>query len=291
MLSGLYLMLTLLTVACAARTRALAARLGPGIARPRDFAVYPRAALLDEFVATLDAAHGAGRARLRATFGAPDLALAAAVGGDSAVVGRAGTGDAEAALRPVVATVARSWRHGDVRVLSGAARGGARGVAGRRVEARTLGCAARDAARGAPSPAGGDLTVIVAPRSARGGGAVARLQLVCAHAAHDGACCLLLNPRLALPSPVAAGATMAPLLLSDFERVYEASADALRVAGRGDHGEHGVALYRRWPEKRYRLFVRDGDRFDFVGNSARRPGADQLRAIYVETCHRVYDGS
>ena len=65
--------------------------------------------------------------------------------------------------------------------------------------------------------------------------------------------------------------------------------DALRVAGPGDHG---VALHRRWPDKRYRLFARDGDRFDFVGNSARRPGADQLRAIYAETTrHRVYDGS
>ena len=118
---------------------------------------------------------------------------------------------------------------------------------------------------------------------------VERLQLVCANAARDGACILLLNPRLALPSPVAAGATMAPLLLSDFERIYEASADALRVAGPGDHG---VALHRRWPDKRYRLFARDGDSFDFVGNSARRPGADQLRAIYAETTrHRVYDGS
>ena len=57
-------------------------------------------------------------------------------------------------------------------------------------------------------------------------------------------------------------------------------------------GDHGVALHRRWPDKRYRLFARDGDRFDFVGNSARRPGADQLRAIYAETTrHRVYDGS
>ena len=125
--------------------------------------------------------------------------------------------------------------------------------------------------------------MVVAPTS------VERLQLVCANAARDGACLLLLNPRLALPSPVAAGATMAPLLLSDFERIYEASADALRVAGPGDHG---VALHRRWPDKRYRLFARDGDRFDFVGNSARRPGADQLRAIYAETTrHRVYDGS
>ena len=118
---------------------------------------------------------------------------------------------------------------------------------------------------------------------------VERLQLVCANAARDGACILMLNPRLALPSPVAAGATMAPLLLSDFERIYEASSDALRVAGPGDHG---VALHRRWPDKRYRLFARDGDRFDFVGNSARRPGADQLRAIYAEaTRHRIYDGS
>ena len=48
--------------------------------------------------------------------------------------------------------------------------------------------------------------------------------------------------RRSRPSPVAAGATMAPLLLSDFERIYEASADALRVAGPGDHG---VALHRR----------------------------------------------
>ena len=48
---------------------------------------------------------------------------------------------------------------------------------------------------------------------------VERLQLVCANAARDGACILMLNPRLALPSPVAAGATMAPLLLSDFERI------------------------------------------------------------------------
>ena len=112
---------------------------------------------------------------------------------------------------------------------------------------------------------------------------------MCANAARDGARILMLNPRLALPSPVAAGATMAPLLLSDFERIYEASSDALRVAGPGDHG---VALHRRWPDKRYRLFARDGDSFDFVGNSARRPGADQLRAIYAETTrHRVYDGS
>ena len=48
--------------------------------------------------------------------------------------------------------LARAWRHGNVRVLSGAARG-----------ARTLGSAARAAARGAPPPAGGDLTVVVAP--------------------------------------------------------------------------------------------------------------------------------
>ena len=100
---------------------------------------------------------------------------------------------------------------------------------------------------------------------------------------------LKLPSMLKLHAHSIAGATMAPLLLSDFERIYEASADALRVAGPGDHG---VALHRRWPDKRYRLFARDGDRFDFVGNSARRPGADQLRAIYAETTrHRVYDGS
>ena len=266
------MLLARLTLACAAGSHALAAqRLGPGISLPRDFAVYPRAALLDDFVETLDAATGAGLARVRATFGAPDLALAAAASG-AAAAGRAGADADEAALRPVVTAVARAWRHGNVRVLSGAARG-----------ARTLGSAARAAARGAPPPAGGDLTVVVAPTS------VERLQLVCANAARDGACLLLLNPRLALPSPVAAGATMAPLLLSDFERIYEASSDALRVAGPGDHG---VALHRRWPDKRYRLFARDGDSFDFVGNSARRPGADQLRAIYAETTrHRVYDGS
>ena len=168
--------------------------------------------------------------------------------------------------------VARAWRHGErARPL------------GRGARARTLGRGARARRARDAAPAGGDLTVVVAPTS------VERLQLVCANAARDGACLLLLNPRLALPSPVAAGATMAPLLLSDFERIYEASADALRVAGPGDHG---VALHRRWPDKRYRLFARDGDRFDFVGNSARRPGADQLRAIYAETTrHRVYDGS
>ena len=92
-----------------------------------------------------------GLARVRATFGAPDLALAAAASG-AAAAGRAGADADEAALRPVVTAVARAWRHGNVRVLSGAARG-----------ARTLGSAARAAARGAPPPAGGDLTVVVAP--------------------------------------------------------------------------------------------------------------------------------
>ena len=70
------MLLARLTLACAAGSHALAAqRLGPGISLPRDFAVYPRAALLDDFVETLDAATGAGLARVRATFGAPDLAL------------------------------------------------------------------------------------------------------------------------------------------------------------------------------------------------------------------------
>ena len=74
------MLLARLTLACAAGSHALAAqRLGPGISLPRDFAVYPRAALLDDFVETLDAATGAGLARVRATFGAPDLALAAAL--------------------------------------------------------------------------------------------------------------------------------------------------------------------------------------------------------------------
>jgi hypothetical protein len=146
------MLLARLTLACAAGSHALAAqRLGPGISLPRDFAVYPRAALLDDFVETLDAATGAGLARVRATFGAPDLALAAAASGGAAA-GRAGADADEAALRPVVTAVARAWRHGNVRVLSGAARG-----------ARTLGSAARAAARGAPPPAGGDLTVVVAP--------------------------------------------------------------------------------------------------------------------------------
>ena len=154
------MLLARLTLACAAGSHALAAqRLGPGISLPRDFAVYPRAALLDDFVETLDAATGAGLARVRATFGAPDLALAAAASGGAAAgragadaAGRAGADADEAALRPVVTAVARAWRHGNVRVLSGAARG-----------ARTLGSAARAAARGAPPPAGGDLTVVVAP--------------------------------------------------------------------------------------------------------------------------------
>ena len=126
------MLLARLTLACAAGSHALAAqRLGPGISLPRDFAVYPRAALLDDFVETLDAATGAGLARVRATFGAPDLALAAAASG-AAAAGRAGADADEAALRPVVTAVARAWRHGNVRVLSGAARG-----------ARTLGSAAR----------------------------------------------------------------------------------------------------------------------------------------------------
>ena len=69
------MLLARLTLACAAGSHALAAqRLGPGISLPRDFAVYPRAALLDDFVETLDAATGAGlRARARHA-GAPDLA-------------------------------------------------------------------------------------------------------------------------------------------------------------------------------------------------------------------------
>ena len=79
------MLLARLTLACAAGSHALAAqRLGPGISLPRDFAVYPRAALLDDFVETLDAATGAGLARVRATFGAPDLALAAAASGAAA---------------------------------------------------------------------------------------------------------------------------------------------------------------------------------------------------------------
>ena len=46
------MLLARLTLACAAGSHALAAqRLGPGISLPRDFAVYPRAALLDAFVA------------------------------------------------------------------------------------------------------------------------------------------------------------------------------------------------------------------------------------------------
>ena len=265
------MLLARLTLACAAGSHALAAqRLGPGISLPRDFAVYPRAALLDDFVETLDAATGAGLARVRATFGAPDPRSRRRRAAPPPRAARRRRRRGRAASRRDRGRAGLAPRE-RARPL-GAARG-----------ARTPGSAARAAARGAPPPAGGDLTVVVAPTS------VERLQLVCANAARDGACLLLLNPRLALPSPVAAGATMAPLLLSDFERIYEASADALRVAGPGDHG---VALHRRWPDKRYRLFARDGDRFDFVGNSARRPGADQLRAIYAETTrHRVYDGS
>ena len=45
------MLLARLTLACAAGSHALAAqRLAPGISLPRDFAVYPRAALLDDFV-------------------------------------------------------------------------------------------------------------------------------------------------------------------------------------------------------------------------------------------------
>ena len=93
------MLLARLTLACAAGSHALAAqRLGPGISLPRDFAVYPRAALLDDFVETLDAATGAGLARVRATFGAPDLALAAAASG-AAAAGRQPPKPAAAARR------------------------------------------------------------------------------------------------------------------------------------------------------------------------------------------------
>ena len=68
---------------------------------------------------------------------------------------------------------------------------------------------------------------------------------------------------------------MTPLILKDFERVYDVEADAAPLAGE----DAGIAVYRRWPSADYRVFARRGEAFDLLGASPKRPNPDQLRAL------------
>ena len=109
-----------------------------------------------------------------------------------------------------------------------------------------------------------------------------QLQVVAARLEDAGCCLLCLNGRLKVPSPVAPGRAMAPLLMSDFKLTYAAEADALQL--RAD--DSGIALYRRWPNPSFRMYARDADRFAFLGTSSKRPSPDQLRAVLAEAHRR-----
>ncbi|KAH8063480.1 hypothetical protein JL722_2651 [Aureococcus anophagefferens] len=108
------------------------------------------------------------------------------------------------------------------------------------------------------------------------------LQVVAARLQDAGCCLLCLNGRLKVPSPVAPGRAMAPLLMSDFKLTYAAEADALQL--RAD--DSGIALYRRWPNPSFRMYARDADHFAFLGTSPKRPSPDQLRAVLAEAHRR-----
>ncbi|KAH8052898.1 hypothetical protein JL720_14834 [Aureococcus anophagefferens] len=262
-------------------------KLGPGSMEPVEWALYPRGAkLLDEVSATVGEAFQLRYERQEVRLGSLDLRhLLGGGGGGDGDAGGGGDVVADVLEGPAAPSSSRGdlsllaalelaarWPHGGVRALvatrTDAARLAAHAIARRvddRLEARLLADEARAATdRNDPPPRGTLLQVVAA-----------RLQ--------DAGCCLLcLNGRLKVPSPVAPGRAMAPLLMSDFKLTYAAEADALQL--RAD--DSGIALYRRWPNPSFRMYARDADHFAFLGTSPKRPSPDQLRAVLAEAHRR-----
>ena len=294
-------------------------KLGPGSMEPVEWALYPRGAkLLDEVSATVDEAFQLRYERQEVRLGSLDLRHLLGGGGDGdgdaggggdvvvdVLEGPAAPSSSRGDLSLLAALeLAARWPHGGVRALvatrTDAARLAAHAIARRvddRLEARLLADEARAATDRNDPPPRGTLVVAVAPSSAAPRGAVAaatrrprhaslnpvtQLQVVAARLEDAGCCLLCLNGRLKVPSPVAPGRAMAPLLMSDFKLTYAAEADALQL--RAD--DSGIALYRRWPNPSFRMYARDADHFAFLGTSPTRPSPDQLRAVLAEAHRR-----
>ncbi|KAJ8614543.1 hypothetical protein CTAYLR_000848 [Chrysophaeum taylorii] len=258
-------------------------QLGPGSFEPSEWATYPRDALLfDEMSATVSSAweHGMRRACVR--LGVRDLAF---LHDDDE--------NDERCVLAVAVELAKRWTKGPRCVLtaSPAAKTEADDLVGPGCNVGVATLSSQAAVRGRGGlPAllddddddrGPALVVVVAPDSFECrtfvANPVAHIQCVAARLAGSEAFLVLLNPRLALPSPVAAGRNMPPLLLRDFEYVYVAEADALDATVLDDSG---IALYHRWPHPSWRLFERRNRHFAFVGTAPHRPSDSQLRAVY-----------
>lgn len=245
------------------------AHLGPGSFEPAEWTQYPRGVtLLDEASTAVAMAWEGGLRRYRVTLGELDLGF----------LGQEEAWYDELSVRAAVELATR-WDGGKAVVLagSGSAEELARRVVGRRrIEVATLAATAAKVAKGRSVEADrGSLFLVARPNSKSAGprNPVTQLQLVAARLHH--AALVVLNPQLALPSPVCPGKTMPPSLLRDFEHVYVAEADALSA-----DADAGIALYRRWPHPTYRLFERHKAHFAFLGSSPQRPSASQLEAIY-----------
>ena len=124
------------------------------------------------------------------------------------------------------------------------------------------------------------LIIVVDPRSQRGP-VVTQLQTVMSRLqTRPDVAVVLLNPDLRVPHPLNPGATMKPMLLSDFTTVYVAESDALETPD----ADAGIALYLRWPHPSYRLYERHLKNFALIGSAPDRPSEDQLKAVFRAYC-------
>lgn len=257
------------------------AGLGPGSFEPKEWASYPRGPeILDEVCATVSNACSEGVRRCRVCLGLKDLEFLEKE-------------DEEESVLSAAVEMASRWQNGPAAYVLTGSRASAKAatemIGCHNVVVDTLADVAKRVEDGKPLAVPEEsLVVLTCPSSQRGtSNAVAQLQIVAARLHH--AYLVIFNPRLYVPSPVAPGRTMQPMIASDFVPVYVAEADALDATAMDD--DSGLALYLRWPHPSWRLFERRRTHYAFVGSAAQRPTDSQLRAVYrAATQETHFDG-